>query len=787
MFDSKSQIAIQYCYKYKSEHPDSHVLWVHCSSVARFDQGYREIARKLKLPGMQDPETDVVKAVFDWLSDDDNGPWLLVLDNADDQEMFFGSARSSQSHDILQQQLGILAQYLPRSAHGSTLITTRDRRVGERFAERDEPILVLPLELADATSMLRSRLPNHLDWIAPEVAELLKSLQYLPLAIAQAASYISEEDVTVGRYLELLQPGNADSIVLLEQGYYDSRRHPDIQNSVFQTWKISFDRIQQQAPRAAEILSLMSMLDKQSIPLTLLQNEAESAVVFDKALGTLKNFFLIQEEKTHQTYGIHRLVQLTTQWWLEHEKTLTTWQERALDVLLRHCPSSDSVKEWKAWESISPHITIVQKYYFQRETQKLQCANITSRLAGYYKELGRYEVALKMEQDTLDVQQELLGQEHPATLTSMNNLAEVLSDQGKYEQAKEMHRQVLRLRETVLGKEHPSTLTSMNNLAGLLSRQGKYEQAEEIHRQVLRLRETVLGKEHPSILTSMNNLAGVLSSQGKYEQAKEMHRQELALCETVLGKEHPDTLTSMNNLAIVLSEQGKYEQAEEMHRQVLRLREMVLGKEHPDTLMSMNNLAIGLSGQGKYEQAEEMHRQALRLQETMLGKEHPDILMSMNNLAGVLSRQGKYEQAEEMHRQALRLQETVLGKEHPFTLTSMNNLALVLNDQGKYEQAEEMHRPALRLQETVLGKEHPSTLTSMANLALTCWNQERWDEAEILERQVMETRSRVLGHEHPDTMIAMANLALTLKSQGRYQEATALKKQAESLQGGPSL
>ena len=34
--------------------------------------------------------------------------------------------------------------------------------------------------------------------------------------------------------------------------------------------------------------------------------------------------------------------------------------------------------------------------------------------------------------------------------------------------------------EKVLGKEHPSTLTSMNNLAEVLSRQGKYDEAERL-------------------------------------------------------------------------------------------------------------------------------------------------------------------------------------------------------------------------------------------------------------------------------------------------------------------
>ena len=62
----------------------------------------------------------------------------------------------------------------------------------------------------------------------------------------------------------------------------------------------------------------------------------------------------------------------------------------------------------------------------------------------------------------------------------------------------------------MLGKEHPSTLTSMNNLASVLSSQGNYEEAERIRRQVLALRETVLDKEHPYTLGSMNNIAAFL-------------------------------------------------------------------------------------------------------------------------------------------------------------------------------------------------------------------------------------------------------------------------------------
>ena len=67
------------------------------TAAMSLDSGYKEIARKLRLPGLHDSEIDVVQSVFDWLSDDDNSSWLLVLDNADDQEMFFGSSGRSMS------------------------------------------------------------------------------------------------------------------------------------------------------------------------------------------------------------------------------------------------------------------------------------------------------------------------------------------------------------------------------------------------------------------------------------------------------------------------------------------------------------------------------------------------------------------------------------------------------------------------------------------------------------------------------------------------------------------
>ncbi len=571
----------------------------------------------------------------------------MVLDNADDKEVLFGANAQTPSRQSRGQELAALIDYIPRSSIGSTLITTRDRRVGERLMNREKPVAVVPFEVADAKQLLRNKLPKNDEWDEAASMELLENLNFLPLAITQAAAYISEEEVSLAHYLDLLRPGDVDAKDLLEQAYYDPGRDSKIQNSIFLTWQISFDQITKQKPRAAEILSLMAVLDGQAISDMLLRRKDERKVNFDTAIGTLKAFSLVTEEKNEAIFNIHRLVQLSTQKWLELQHVLVEWQEKALNAVFANCPLNGEFENWATWETISPDVQVVLEYIFSTEPYQLKRASILRKASSYDMEQGQYGAAYEKGIEAQTMCQKLLGKEHPDTLTNMSNLALVLNYQGKYVEAEEMNRQVLKLREKMVGKKHPDTLMSMSNLASVLNSQGKYVEAEEMNRQVLKLREKTLGKEHPNTLTSMSNLAFTLGTQDKYAEAEEMNRQVLKLREKALGKEHPNTLTSMSNLAFTLGTQDKYAEAEEMDRQVLKLREKTLGKEHPDTLMSMSNLAFMLGKQDKYVKAEEMGRQVLNLREKALGKKHPNTLISMNNLASMLNEQSKC--AKEMH------------------------------------------------------------------------------------------------------------------------------------------
>ncbi len=60
---------------------------MHGGSRLRFKSDYRNIARLLDLRNRKDPDIDVLRLITEWLSDEGNGPWLMILDNTDNRDL----------------------------------------------------------------------------------------------------------------------------------------------------------------------------------------------------------------------------------------------------------------------------------------------------------------------------------------------------------------------------------------------------------------------------------------------------------------------------------------------------------------------------------------------------------------------------------------------------------------------------------------------------------------------------------------------------------------------------
>ncbi|KAI9666295.1 MAG: hypothetical protein M1821_004230 [Bathelium mastoideum] len=616
---AKSQIVIEYAYRIRKAVPQTLVIWIHASNPTRFNQGYREFADKVSLTGRESANADILQLVSTWLSDERNGQWLMILDNVDDDDVFFsGSEDTSGSTQTIDTAMHgkPLETFLPQTRNGMILITSRNRTAAFNLVgDYGDIVQVEPMEEEDALALLQTKVPID-ETSRADATALVNALEGVPLAITHAAAYIKMRASTtsVSTYRKLFRESEANQVHLLSnKKWKDLRRHHSARDAVIVTWQISFDQIRKMDLKAADLLALMSMFDKQGIPRSLLGNNT-SQLDFDDALMPLLSFSLVRAEIGKQTFEMHRLVQVSIRAWLKSENQLSKWTKESIRTLSSAFPTG-KFGTWADCKVLLPHVKEIVSYVVEDKKDLLNQAKTAFNAGWYLRLIGDGKATEAMHQQAVERFEKAHGPEHPETLTSISHFAIVLEDRGKYERAGAMHRKVLKERKKTLGPEHLDTLNSVKNLGSVLGKQGKSEEAEMMHRRVLKEYEKMLGSEHPGTLSSVNNLGLVLQAQGKYEEAEMLHQQVLKEYEKILGFEHQSTLDSASNLGTVLHIQGKYEEAEVILQQVLKGSEETLGSEHPTTLNAMGNLGAALHRQNKFEEAETMYKQAIRARE----------------------------------------------------------------------------------------------------------------------------------------------------------------------------
>ncbi|PVH99304.1 TPR-like protein [Periconia macrospinosa] len=738
----KSQIAVEHSYRTREKSPGTWIFWIHASSTERFVEGYRKIAERVKIPRWNEMDTDILTVVCNWLSDETNGRWLMIIDNADDLEVF--TSRSARGTGFQEQFAAgttpTLLEMIPQSTNGSILVTSRSRDVAFRLTgDYADIIKVPPMDQEHALTLLQNLLKGGVKSSSQErkdAEELVEALDLIPLAISQAAAYISQRAprATVSTYLRDLQKGGQDRTKLLQIDLGDARRDGTASNSVIATWQISFKHIHEERPSATRLLSLMCLFNWQGIPETLLRDcykdSDDDLADFEDDLNVLLCYSLVAMDVDGCHFRMHRLVQFSTIKWLELHNELEYWKERYVILMDDHYPHGE-YQNWEAlyenWESLQALFPHAQAAMICRPASQKgirSWASLLSNAMRYASEAGFNQAAQDMGRLALEAREKELGEDHLDTLSSISLLASALRKAGAYKEAELMVRRAIQGREKICGQEDPLTLCDLDCLSVILSEQGNYEEAETILQQVIKIQEKNFGLEHRSTLESIGNLGFLLTAKGRYEEAEILHQRGLEAEEKVLGPLHKLTLASMDNLGLALGKQGKLNEAEKMHRRALEGSKKKFGGQHPDTLICARNLAFVLALLARHNEAEAMHRQVLNDSIKILGEKHPFTLYSFCNLGSALHIQGRYQEAEVMHQQALIHRREVLGKEHPHTLSSMHNLARSLKSLGHNQEARALMKECYRLREATLGLQHPDTHKSLE--ALNEWeNQDR--------------------------------------------------------------
>ena len=185
--------------------------------------------------------------------------------------------------------------------------------------------------------------------------------------------------------------------------------------------------------------------------------------------------------------------------------------------------------------------------------------------------------------------------------------------QQRYDDAELLFGEVLDARTRILGEDHPETLISMNDLAYLLLSDERDRDAEELFDDALERHRRVLGDYHPFTLTVLNNLAALLQGQGRIEEAEPLLVVGLRASRAVHGDVHETTMSLLNGLASIYLEQELFADAEETYLEALELGRKLFVPDHPNTLMVLENLVVVLQREAKLDDAELQARELMLL------------------------------------------------------------------------------------------------------------------------------------------------------------------------------
>jgi tetratricopeptide (TPR) repeat protein len=806
----KTQIALKVISWYQASYPRHSIFWLSGRNAAAFRESLANVAVLCGLVRQDDSSAQHLGQLYEFLYHEENGKWLVVIDNADNADTFGITTGLSKQDTVLGlHRSSPVIECIPKCSHGQILITTNSKIIGEKLSlhghveevqpmDQSESTLLFKRQFVEATSLITSP-PTYQREVPTDqdIQKLCTYLGHLPLAITQAAAFMREQSQTVTGYIELLEKDDASIMALLEQNFHGYGVEDDFSKAVASTWKIAFDQIESKWPQAADILSLMAFLDAEAIPKSLLKNfEPDEFKLSVHGLGTLQGYALIYPGTTSETFRIHRLVQVAMRQRLGSIGSAGKWASTTLKLLTDSFPNMDNHAR-EIYVALLPHAQQVLRHDFsETSADKLLFVKLASNVSRYQLEDGHFAEAEMYGEKAWDQLQSVPNSEKCLELDVKATWAEALRKVGQSDRAETLTKEAWMGQKKLYGSTSPQALQLANQLASVYQDQGYYDKAAKVARETIQSLEKKLKDKNPTLndvniymLDAKSRLGLILEKLGEYNEAEkviqEANKGYSAIKE--LGPDDPQILKGKWRLAYILHAKEMYEESGTLAMETWTAQKRVIGDNHADCVMTQLVIANNFEARGNFERALSIKKDIYSRAIILVGLEHRYTVIAGESLASGfvasaahLSRKEAaevYREAEGLYDSALVWSQKNLRTDHPDVLAFKTGIATVLRLRGQLQDAEDMQRGALKLK-TGLGSEHPFILAAEENLARILWeggtlqggqeDKSKVKEAKKLASQVLKVKEKKTGWRSRET-VRIAGLVIEMPVDGKQR------------------
>ncbi|MFJ8621049.1 tetratricopeptide repeat protein [Streptomyces clavifer] len=705
----KTQLAAHYASKTWEAGQVDLLMWVTASSREAITAAYAQAGAKVA--GADPEDADAAAAcLLSWLQTTDR-KWLIVLDDLADPADLRGL-------------------WPPTQRRGKALVTTRRRDAalsGPGRRRIDIGLFSPPESIAYLTAKLAAA---HRNDDAAQIADLADDLGHLPLALAQAVTYLIDLGLSCATYRTRL----ADRTHELADVMPEEKHLPDDHRKIIAaTWSLSVDYADALRPQglARCMLELASVLDPNGIPMVILtappvlkrlgirrkamirgrrerKRAPESVSVQDAtdSLRCLHRLSLVDfvPDARHETVRVHHLVQRATReahalgyvqdnrmdasdWrtlmiesdaWLAADSVEHVWRERDSDFTLLPVLRANA-------EAVATHMHHGNNEYRVRIALRVGMA-------------GQAAVARDQSKDILT---DLSAEEDPKPalfqrpsvrralgknfeqFSARHNVAWWQMEAGDFAGAVVAFEELLLDREEVFGRNDWSTFGTRYGLAWAQGESGDLTTAVKAFEALLADR-----------LQALTYKTRTFSPRRSVRAAQRIRDEKMAVdVEAMSGATdrssgwrlpqlEPPVPSARYGLAWWRGRAGDPFGAVAGFEELLADQARLLDTFDPQRLATRHSLAHWRGEAGEPGRAVALLTELLADQTSNLGPEHPDTLKTRHSLAHWRGEAGEPGRAVALLTELLADQTSILGPEHPHTRATGDALADWLSRSG---------------------------------------------------------------------------------------------------------
>lgn len=632
-----------------------------------------------------------------------------------------------------------IIKFIPKKSATRFLISSLD----QGWAAHLPAIHVMPLADSDANVLLASTLSSTTH---ESLTSLNKELNGLPLALKQAAGYISASGIPVEVYSEMIHDRASELL---------RRSAPPEHVGLTAAISITIDRLQTEDPDALAILHLLSFLAPHGFPTELftldllehvnnnssedppeasveiehlasaeLRGMSEPSVqllhrlkdrlaLFD-AVAALQRFSLVEAQQGGIT--CHALTQaIVRQSLTDAEKRSAIESAVSLLNKVANLNPLDS-RYWPHYRHMMPHFVALIAYLESGSAFPLNSLMFYSALAMNLGQQGAKEASLTYAQKAV-AEGDRLSTLRVDTLVFVRMLlVEALTGTDRWDDA-------LRVADEgfTLAKERQASGFSVGTLhtkkAAVLHLQGKLEEA---------LIE--FDKAH-TYLDTIENMEEALSISRAIKANKATLRREIGDANGAITEfkeliaQYPEDaskngLASLySNLSLSYLDATKFAEALSSSMKALDIDYKNSDGLNSDSARDWNNAGLALLELDKADEAAEAFEASLQIHEHLSRRKSTASLIVRMNLGRAQMAQGDFVAARKILDETLKHQESILGPDHRDVAATLVNLSVAYSSLQQFGNAASAAHRAIKIDMRVYGESHPELIPDYHNMA----------------------------------------------------------------------